>query len=151
VLTGTDLRPLLPYKCTSRRRCHMARETQCLGALTSLLLDPQKCAVGIAIYAHHYFAPNTSLVGAHHASFPLGAALHFLAVTCHVGIEADNSESEAKVATSRIRVLFRDVGRAKSTAEFLRSMAPDPAPAALNGDVSKTGAYEKRARPWLKI
>jgi hypothetical protein len=63
----------------------------------------------------------------------------------------ESSEEEAKLAISRIGTLFRDVNRARSTTELLRSMAPDPAPTVLKRDVREAGAHEKIATEWFKI
>ncbi|GAB7335867.1 hypothetical protein MBLNU13_g08128t1 [Cladosporium sp. NU13] len=132
-----------------------------LQGLASLVPNPQACAINIATHAHHYFAPTTGLVGPQHATFPLGAALHFFAAT---GQRASTSEDEATAATAdggiesstalviqRLQQLFRNVERAKSTGEFLRSMAPDPAPAELKGDTNDAGEHEKMAKDWFKL
>jgi hypothetical protein len=122
--------------------------------------DPQACAINIATHAHHYFAPTTGLVGPQHATFPLGAALHFFAAT---GQRASGSEEEAvdtaagetepstALVIQRLQALFRNVERAKSTGEFLRSMAPDPAPVELKGDTNDAGEHEKMAKDWFKL
>lgn len=130
-------------------------------ALASLVPNPQACAINIAINAHHYFAHTTGLVGPQHATFPLGAALHFFAAT---GQRASDSEDEAIAAAAgggtdpgtalviqRLQELFRNVERAKSTGEFLRSMAPDPAPVELKGDTNDAGEHEKMAKDWFKL
>jgi len=132
-----------------------------LQALVSLVPNPQTCAINIAVNAHHYFAPTTGLVGPQHATFPLGAALHFFAAT---GQRASSSEDRVTAAAAgggtdpstalviqRLQQLFRDVERAKSTGEFLRSMAPDPAPVELKGDTNDAGEHEKMAKDWFKL
>lgn len=129
-----------------------------LQALASLLPYPQTCAINIAANAHHYFAPTTGLVGPQHATFPLGAALHFFAAT---GQKASASKNEARagggtdpstaLVIERLQELFRNAERAKSTGEFLRSMAPDPAPADLKGDTNDAGQHEKMAKDWFKL
>ena len=126
--------------------------------LISLVPDPQACAINIATHAHHYFAPITGLVGPQHATFPLGAALHFFAAT---GQKASTSGGEAfsglgtdpsaALVIQRLQELFRSVERAKSTGEFLRSMAPDPAPVELKGDTKDAGEHEKMAKDWFKL
>jgi hypothetical protein len=132
-----------------------------LQALASLVPGPQTCAINIATHAHHYFAPTTGLVGPQHATFPLGAALHFFAAT---GQKASTSQGEASATAAssetgpstalvirRLQELFRNVERAKSTGEFLRSMAPDPAPVELKGDTNDAGEHEKMVKDWFKL
>ncbi|KAM0706414.1 hypothetical protein Q7P35_005740 [Cladosporium inversicolor] len=133
-----------------------------LQALASLVPNPQICAINIATHAHHYFALTTGLVGPQHATFPLGAALHFFAATGQRASTSDKNEAIATTAgggtdpstvlvIKRLQELFRNVGRAKSTGEFLRSMAPDPAPAELKGDTNEAGQHEKMAKEWFKL
>jgi hypothetical protein len=126
-------------------------------ALASLVPDPQKCAINIATHAHHYFSSTTGLVGPQHASFPLGAALHYFAA---IGQKADITRDAAvgdETASSTVRAiqglqgLFRNDERAKSTGEFLRSMAPDPAPAKLKGDTNDIRQHERMAKEWFKL
>lgn len=134
------------------------RPSPTLQTLALLVPDPQACAINIAAHAHHYFVPTTGLVGPQHATFPLGAALHFFAAT---GQRASTSEDEVSATYAsgetdpstalvirRLQELFRNVERAKSTGEFLRSMAPAPAPAELKGDTNNAGDHEKMAKEW---
>lgn len=127
--------------------------TAALQALTALLPDPQRYAVKISNQAYRYFLPATGLVGPQYASFPLGAALHFFSARTRQTAAGDgkSGENEAGNAMNRIHSLFRTVERAKSTAEFLRSMAPDTAPQNLKGDVKNAEERERMAREWFKL
>lgn len=134
--------------------------TCALETLSSLAPDPQACAVKIATHAHYYFAPRTGLIGPQHSSFPLGAALHFLAAMGQQNRAADETllrhcerdgKMTAPAAAARIKNLLRDVGRAGSTAEFLRSMAADSAPQAVRGDVKNADENGRMARAWFKV
>jgi hypothetical protein len=134
--------------------------TPVLQALASLLPRPQVCAVNIATHAHRYFPLTAGLVGPQKATFPLGAALHYIAAMRNRET-AGRPESEADTTRDRvgdltaamrcIQDLFRTNERARSTAEFLRSMAPEPAPQNLKGDTRNAEEHGRMAREWFKV
>jgi hypothetical protein len=150
---------LLSARCWPVLSC-IREPTPALQALASLLPRPQTCAVNIATYAHRYFTLTTGFVGSQCATFPLGAALHYVAVM-NKGETADRVQLEAGVmsnyesgiiaAMKGIKDLFRTNERARSTAEFLRSMTPDPAPKNLKGDTRNAGEHGRMAREWFKV
>jgi hypothetical protein len=159
LLLSARCRPFIDH--LMKRSDDDARLSPAFQALASLVPNPQTCAIDIATNAHHYFASTTGLVGPQHATFPLGAALHFFAAT---GQKASPPEDEAATAAARgetnsstalviqrLEGLFRNVERAKSTGEFLRSMAPAPAPVELKGDTNNAGEHEKMAKDWFKL
>jgi len=138
----------------------IADATPASQVLASLLPNPQKYAMDIASNAHLYFSPTTGLVGPQFATFPLGAALHFIAATSRhrlAGGAQDNAgtgkdgDDEMANAMKRIRHLFQTDERARSTGAFLRSMAPDPAPQNLKGDTRNAEEHRKMAREWFKM
>jgi hypothetical protein len=134
--------------------------TPVLQALASLLPQPQVCAVNIATHAHRYFPLTAGLVGPQKATFPLGAALHYIAAMRKretagwSEFEADTTRDcvgDMTAAMRSIKDLFRTNERARSTAEFLRSMAPVPAPQNVKGDTRNTEEHVKMAREWFKV
>ena len=149
---------LLSARCRPLLNSHTERSNDSFEPLSasqtlaSLVPNPQTCAMNIATHAHHYFAPTTGLVGPQHATFPLGAALHFFAATgqkaAAMGGETDSGTTPV---IQRLRALFHNVERAKMTGEFLRSMAPEAAPVKLKGDTNDVGQHEKMAREWFKV
>jgi hypothetical protein len=137
---------LLSARCWSVLNC-ISEPTPALSALAALLRNPQTCALNIATHAHRYFPPTTGLVGPQYATFPLGVALNFITVSNEqemiVGArltDGRDGKDEITTAMNRIQDLFRTDKRAKSTAEFLGSMASDPAPQNLKGNIK--GAEE---------
>jgi hypothetical protein len=134
--------------------------TPALQALASLLPRPQTCAVNIATHAHRYFPLTTGLVGPQYATFPLGAALHYIAAMSKQetasreqpeAVTMRGCEDDMTAAMKCIKDLFSTNVRARSTAEFLRSMAPDPAPQSLKGDTRNTEEHRRMAREWFKV
>jgi len=104
------------------------------------LSNPQPYAANIAANAHRYFNPDTRLIGPQLASFPLGAASHYLAAT--------DQQHGAEMET--VKGLLRDNSRAHSTAAFLRSMATDPAPLEVKGDSQDIEEHRKMAKKWFE-
>jgi len=160
LLLSARCRPFVDH--LTKRSDESIRPSPTLHALASLVPNPQTCAINIATHAHHYFAPTTGLVGPQHATFPLGAALHFFAATGQKASASKDDEAVPAAADDRtdpgtalvirrLQELFRNVERAKSTGEFLRSMAPAPAPAELKGDTNDAGEHEKMAKEWFKL
>jgi hypothetical protein len=130
---------LLSARCWPVLNC-ISEPAPALGALAALLRNPRTCALNIATYAHRYFPPTTGLVGPQYATFPLGVALNFITVSNEQemidGTRSTDGRGKDEITTAmnRIQDLFRTDKRAKSTAEFLGSMAPDPAPQNLEGN-----------------
>lgn len=150
LLLSARCRPLI--SANGGRNDDSAEVSSALKALALLVPDPQTCAINIATHAHHYFASNTGLVGPQHATFPLGAALHFFAAMGLRGYAVcAETGTSTELAMQRLQDLFRNIERAKSTGEFLRSMAADPAPPELKGDTNKPGEHERMAREWFKV
>jgi hypothetical protein len=129
----------------------ISEPTPALQALASLLPDPQVFAVNIATHAHHYFASTTGLVGPQIATFPVGAALHFFAAKTKQGLTESLYCEEVQSVLAHLQKLMQTDERARSTAEFLRSMAPDPAPQNLKGDTNNAEEHMRMAREWFKM
>lgn len=118
---------LLSARCWPILTC-ISEPTPASQALASLLPSSQACAINIATHSHRYFPPTTGLVGPQYATFPLSVALLFDAARSEQPMTggpplARNNEDEMSTAMERMRDLFRLNERARSTAEFLRSMA----------------------------
>lgn len=87
------------------------------------------------------------------ATFPLGTALHFFAargkqdMVSWPQMSADGpEENDARDVIECIHGVFRTDARAKSTADFLRSMALNPAPQSLKSDVKRAGESDRMNR-----
>ncbi|KAF2725785.1 hypothetical protein K431DRAFT_208076, partial [Polychaeton citri CBS 116435] len=125
--------PTGPPECSRGRQQH---------APTTLppWFDPRPYAANIARCAHHFFRPEAGLWGAQVVAFPMGAALHYYAVS---------PGGLASVEMGYLRAVLRELKHGNVTGGFLRSIATVGARGKGEGDDCKRETdHRNLAKAW---